>query len=854
MDYTNKYFKYKTKYFTLKEQLNEKSTNLNDCDTNKICYYDSNLKTNIYHFNSKIENKIADQEAKLKAEQTEKQCGTLSRMDPKIQICNTNPSFRTHIYHFDADLNNRLIVNYQSVDKTEEYIYNFITFDNFKDICDLENILDKCIKENILIYINSEDNCDFIIRFNNYIQNILDKSSIRRFLNVTIINKTTNLKCMVYELENNNEDIYKKIINIIPDNAQVLFNLNDYNKLFQKGYIPNRKKTVVYELNKESNNSTIRLNQKGGTIIREITFMVNTNINNEKELENSWWFKYYFQIPNCAYGRLTQSTGTCWCNSLINSLILNPSIVNLLIDKFNKLGEKNKNIIKNIDSFDKFNSSKEKLFTLLYAVINLLLIRKIKAKQKNGNFIAELATRIKGIYENEGKGDLKFTSGEIIKPEDHEFFYTLQGGVKYGDAGDSNKGLNVVLNKLFSENEYIIIDYKYTKSNELFIKANELIDKENELSQEEVTLANKKLNELSREEVTLANKKLNELSQKKVTLANQKLNELSREEVTLANKKLNELSQEKVTLANQKLKGLSVKQNEIDEIMNSNYKNFPDLNQIINNINEIMNSNYKNFPDLNQIINNINEIMNSNYENFPDLNQIINNINEIKNSNYKNFSDLNQIINNMNEIKNSNYKNFPDLNQIKSYRAKINEEIAKIEDERAKITNDPSKNDVGKFFYKLKENIINFKQIDKNIQIEINSIVLPNIIIISYEVINNILNKNLLNVQSNAPDKIILNNTSYIISSAGLSLSGPSAGHAIAGLKCNNSLYVYDSNNYLAYTNWNKYDEKDKTNDQYRELLNSQDTSGQGKHYGNYPSDTKSLPPYKLLYVIYTKE
>jgi len=136
---------------------------------------------------------------------------------------------------------------------------------------------------------------------------------------------------------------------------------------------------------------------------------------------------------------------------------------------------------------------------------------------------------------------------------------------------------------------------------------------------------------------------------------------------------------------------------------------------------------------------------------------------------------------------------------------------------------------------------------------EINSIILPNIIVISYEIIET-SNKNILNVQSNAPDKIILNNTSYIISSAGLNLSGPSAGHAIAGLKCNNSLYVYDSNNYLAYTNWNKYDENDKTNDQYRELLNSLDTSGQGKHYGNYPSDTKSLPPYTLSYVIYTKE
>jgi hypothetical protein len=213
-----KYLKYKKKYFTLK---NQNAGNL--------------------------------------AQLNNKECGTLSRMDPKIQICNINPLFKTHIYHFDANLNNRLIVNYQSIDKTEEYIYNFITFDNFKDICDLENILDKCIKENILIYINSEDNCDFIIRFNNYIQNILDKSSIHRFLNVTIINKIINLKCMIYELENNNEDIYKKIINMIPDKVPIAFNNVDFNKLLGDGYILNRKKTVVYELNKESNNNTISI-------------------------------------------------------------------------------------------------------------------------------------------------------------------------------------------------------------------------------------------------------------------------------------------------------------------------------------------------------------------------------------------------------------------------------------------------------------------------------------------------------------------------------------------------------------------------------------------------------------------
>ena len=54
----------------------------------------------------------------------------------------------------------------------------------------------------------------------------------------------------------------------------------------------------------------------------------------------------------------------------------------------------------------------------------------------------------------------------------------------------------------------------------------------------------------------------------------------------------------------------------------------------------------------------------------------------------------------------------------------------------------------------------------------------------------------------NLPEIITVNNTRYIIESCGIRV----ADHAIAGLRCNDIFYVYDSNNYIIKTNWHKGD------------------------------------------------
>ena len=76
--------------------------------------------------------------------------------------------------------------------------------------------------------------------------------------------------------------------------------------------------------------------------------MVNTNMNFARNLEDTWWYKYYFNIPVCAYGRLSQSSGTCWCNAVINIILLTPVIYELFLEKFNKLNLEQQNRIKKI--------------------------------------------------------------------------------------------------------------------------------------------------------------------------------------------------------------------------------------------------------------------------------------------------------------------------------------------------------------------------------------------------------------------------------------------------------------------------------------------------------------------------
>jgi hypothetical protein len=206
-------------------------------------------------------------------------------------------------------------------------------------------------------------------------------------------------------------------------------NINYYNK-----YIKYKKK---YD---------ILVNQKGG------------------EPPTVWWLEYYLATPICAFGRFTQSSGTCWCNTLLNILLLTTPLQKMLRDKYENVSQEKKQYIeKKYIKYEDFENSNDSLYILLYAVINLLLIQHKKPEfkyidasytktdieyNKEWTFVSQFACLIKNIY----KRTKKLCSTRIY-------------AVENGDGGDAAVGLIVALHVLFTFYEdFYIINQSYVKS------------------------------------------------------------------------------------------------------------------------------------------------------------------------------------------------------------------------------------------------------------------------------------------------------------------------------------------------------------------------------------------------------
>ena len=160
--------------------------------------------------------------------------------------------------------------------------------------------------------------------------------------------------------------------------------------------------------------------------------------------DQTWWFKYYFSIPPCSYGRLSQSTGTCWCNVILNICLLTPAISTLLLQKFKECKPDYKKYIQ--DKYKDFNDicdCDDKLLNIIYGLINIILINKKKATSLDCNFVSEIAARIKGIGVH-----------------NDEFYYkTLDEKLLFGDNYDSLIGIYIFLKNIFIQNiDYVIIE------------------------------------------------------------------------------------------------------------------------------------------------------------------------------------------------------------------------------------------------------------------------------------------------------------------------------------------------------------------------------------------------------------
>jgi hypothetical protein len=285
------------------------------------------------------------------------------------------------------------------------------------------------------------------------------KTSSNTFHNVSIINLTKSTKTVIYSIKKDNHYVFKKVLNIFTNSYERCINMPHISDMsFNESYIIDIKDTdtnidcinTVYD---KGLGPVVNYNKLiGGAIHSEpihkiitkqiIYKFINLNLDKSvkvKDFKETWWYHYLMDVPYCGYGRLLQSTGTCWCNASLNALFLTDKIKKLLIESYT-LNEPLNKIADTltfkdfIDKTPKPNSLRDLLFTM----IKLLLINNDKAVKTDNNIIAIIAAKIKGLSES--------------KDEDH---YKKSGNIEYGESHDSSEGIRIILNTLLNKDLFI---------------------------------------------------------------------------------------------------------------------------------------------------------------------------------------------------------------------------------------------------------------------------------------------------------------------------------------------------------------------------------------------------------------
>jgi len=340
----------------------------------------------------------------------------------------------TKIYYIN---NNNFKYNNTQSNEYEFFEYKF-------NIYNLEEKIGEILEEKTKVLIYFENiNEEYLKK----IINVLDKHKNFELLNITIFNKITNADLAIpLFFTKSNIKTYKKILNIFPFETAIKVS-ND--TTFQLLNIVNKSIDVVLN-NDEPKDKLYSIwyqkKMKGGfnnIKQKRYVFRLMETIESES-LDQTWWFKYYFNIPVCAYGRISQSSGTCWCNIILNICLLTRGISTLFIEKFNNLDFEYKKYIKEkYKEINDINNCNDTLKNIIFGIINIILINKKKATTLDGNFISEIAARIKGIGEN-----------------NNEFYYkNLDEKLQYGDAYYSLVGFYIFLDTILIKNiDYINIE------------------------------------------------------------------------------------------------------------------------------------------------------------------------------------------------------------------------------------------------------------------------------------------------------------------------------------------------------------------------------------------------------------
>jgi hypothetical protein len=207
--------------------------------------------------------------------------------------------------------------------------------------------------------------------------------------------------------------------------------------------------------------------QRYGTIVFQFR---NTN-NSNNILEDQWWFKWYFNVPPCANGRLVQASSTCWFNTSMNTVMLSPTIAKLLVAKYHKiyptLSEPDRKKLE--ATFDSCINPKTALRLMIMAVVKNVFIKNKRMTANDANFSRIMAARVATIYKDKSS-DYKFSQDEIQSNA------TIQN-LSEGEGGYVDQGLRLVLSSMFdSKDEFNAIFCKHKTISGKLVNQTELMD------------------------------------------------------------------------------------------------------------------------------------------------------------------------------------------------------------------------------------------------------------------------------------------------------------------------------------------------------------------------------------------
>lgn len=348
-------------------------------------------------------------------------------------VCFRNDNNITHIYYVRTPNQPSLTTN-NTNDKiklteivvngrpTDEYISFFKTL--------------SC-QQNVLVYGSSFDriqdaNISNVVKFLQEVCNALPKN--KKFVNVTIINECSNTKNPVYNVYNdNNQLICKKIINAVTDSffkdpatGQYLdvkhYHVVKDNTGKDYTYRGFFKTAVVKNVRLKNASNDAKTNSYYDT-------------NKIQQVEETWWFKMYFDSPYCAFGRFVQFSGTCWFNAVINSLILIPSIAVILTYMYGHWAKGlSPEELKNFQDSASFQScpANMTLKQMLYTIVYLVFIKGERAiRSDNSNFIAHYAS-------------LLLSSSKFGSTEHYQKIINKQGITKASEFSDGYHGFKAI--------------------------------------------------------------------------------------------------------------------------------------------------------------------------------------------------------------------------------------------------------------------------------------------------------------------------------------------------------------------------------------------------------------------------